>query len=207
MIRSLCLLFVFWGWTALAAAPQVDEVFQGADHCVAYHTNKRLFLIRSVQVVGKNCDITAEVIPEPGNRYHVEVTIPVWSFESGEIERDRDVAKILKADRYKTITYVSASMSLEEWQQRIEQETFALEGQLTILDKPHPVQSQIRLSKTEGQGLSIEGVIPTEFKKMDLEPPKLWGGVGARVSEELNLIFKIQSEKTLGASTLLPKEK
>lgn len=197
-------MFAFLWGVAFAKPPEIENVMEPTDHCVAYHAQKRLFFIRTVQVVGKNCDISAEVIPEPGGRFHVEVTVPVLSFDSGEIERDRDVAKILKADIYKTMTYVSASLTEAEWQKKLSEGKFQLEGKLVIQDQPFPVESQIQLIKSEDGKLSIQGVVSTEFKQLKLAPPRLWGGLGAQVNEELNLIFKIQSDKTLGASSLLP---
>ena len=56
-------------------------------------------LVRNVDVVGKNCELTAQMVPEVGGVYSFELSVPVSKFESGESERDRDVIKILKANK------------------------------------------------------------------------------------------------------------
>lgn len=197
------LLSVFGNPTLSWGSLFSEETFSTEDHCVAYKTKKRLFLISSVDVVGKNCDISSEVIPEPGDLFHVEVSVPILSFESGEVERDRDVAKILKVEDQKNLDFHSESLTLKEWKQKIESRKFDLKGTLKIAGKDFPVTAKIEVTENNDNKLVVQGLISSKFKDFNLKPPRLWGGIGARVSKDLNLLFQLQPTKTLGSSFLL----
>ncbi len=192
-----------WGSTASLFS---SEVFSVEEHCVAYKTKKRVFFIASVGVIGKNCDISSEVIPEPGNLFHVEVSVPILSFESGEVERDRDVAKFLKVESQKNLDFHSESLTLNIWKEKISAGRFDLKGFLKIAGKEYPVVAQIEIVENNGgKQMAIQGVISTKFKDFDLKPPRLWGGIGAKVSKDLSLLFQLQPKKILGSSFFLDR--
>ena len=109
---AICILL---GPSFALGSLSISKVFTSEDHCVAYHTEKTFFLLRTVDVFGKNCDISSQVIPEPGDKSYVEVAIPILSFESGEVERDRDVAKLLQVDKAKEIIFQSESLIIQDW--------------------------------------------------------------------------------------------
>lgn len=182
-----------------------EETFSLEDHCVAYKTRKKLFLITSVEVIGKNCDISSEVIPEPGDLFHVEVSVPILSFESGEVERDRDVAKLLKVEAQKNLDFRSESLTLKSWKQKLSGGTFDLQGFLKIAGKEYPVTAKIEVTENNEKQLVVQGLISARFNDFDLKPPRLWGGIGARVGKDLNLLFQLQPRKTLGAAFLLDR--
>lgn len=203
---------IVFAWIVIFGSPTLswgslfsDSLFSKEEHCVAYKTKKRLFLITSVDVIGKNCDISSEVIPEPGELFHVEVSIPILSFESGEVERDRDVAKLLKVENQKNLDFHSESMSQKAWKEKIKAGHFDLKGHLKIAGSEYPVTAKIEVTENDEKQMLVQGMISTRFKDFDLKPPRLWGGIGASVSKDLNLLFQLQPGKTLGASFLLDK--
>mgnify|MGYP000134285359 CR=1 FL=1 len=80
----MIILFSFITWASAS-------LLQNGDHCVAYKTEKRIFLVKNVTVIGKNCDVSSQVIPQVDGSFSIEMSVPVEGFHSGEPERDRDV--------------------------------------------------------------------------------------------------------------------
>lgn len=179
---------------------EASELFPSKKTCVAYQTEKTFFFIRTVKVIGKNCELNAQVIPEPDDKFHIEINIPIANFESGEDERDRDVAKLLKSDISKELLFLSESIARDLWKEKIEAGDFELPGELRIGDKKYPLT--IEASRAELESV-FYGVAKTTFKSFEIDPPALLTGVGARVSEKLSLLFQLNTDDVLGAQTLL----
>lgn len=191
-------------FSSLAFTSEKDkDIFPEEKSCVAYRTKKTFFFVRTVTVVGTNCDMSAEVIPEPGDKFHVEMTVPIAGFESGEAERDRDVAKMLKADVAKSLNFVSESISFGVWKEKLAEGHFALKGELYIGKKPYPITIEIDRKETkEGEEVFL-GVSKAKFKSFDIDPPSLFAGIGAKVSSKLELLFRLQAREILGAQSLM----
>ena len=85
-----------------------EPVFAPEEHCLAYKTVKTMFFFADVDVIGKSCDVTAEMHwEESGEKVQVEVSVPVKTLDSGTPLRDRDIPGILKADLTPNIRFVS----------------------------------------------------------------------------------------------------
>ncbi|MCB0390834.1 MAG: YceI family protein [Bdellovibrionales bacterium] len=182
------------------------SVFSNGSHCVAYIAKKRMFLIRTVEVIGKNCEVVSQVVPDIGGYFSYKLEIPIENFESGEAERDKDVRKLLKAKKQSSIYFVTDKMTREEWQAIINSEqSVKVKGQLNIAGSNYPVSASVKLIKSDS-GIEAEGIIKTQFKDLGLKPPELFGGVMAKVKEELVLEFHLQSDKTLGFDSLTKSE-
>ena len=190
---------------AVFAVARAEILSSEESHCVAYKTRKTLFLVRSVDVVGKNCQVSSQVLPELGGRYLIEVRIQAGAFESGESERDRDVVKILKADKFQELIFRTSAWPSLQWEQLFRQSNFVLGGELTIAGAAHPVQASVRLMRS-GQAVVASGVITTQFKELGIEPPKLGMGILAQVKDKLELHFQLRGDKTLGIDSLLDSE-
>ncbi|MCC7406377.1 MAG: YceI family protein [Bdellovibrionales bacterium] len=187
---------------AVFAGARAEILSSEESHCVAYKTRKTLFLVRSVDVVGKNCQVSSQVLPELGGRYLIEVRIQAGAFESGESERDRDVVKILKADKFQELIFRTSAWPALQWEQLFRQNSFVLGGELTIAGAAHPVQASVRLIRS-GEAVVASGVITTQFKELGIEPPKLGMGILAQVKDNLELHFQLRGDKTLGIDSLL----
>jgi len=61
-----------------------EHVFALEEHCLAYKTVKTMFFFADVDVIGKSCDVTAEMHwEESGEKAQVEVSVPVKTLDSG----------------------------------------------------------------------------------------------------------------------------
>jgi hypothetical protein len=135
----------------------------------------------------------------------IEVRIQAGAFESGESERDRDVIKILKADKFQELVFRTSAWPAPQWEQLFQQNSFVLGGELTIAGAAHPVQASVRLIRS-GQAIVASGVIATQFKELGIEPPKLGMGILAQVKDKLELHFQLRGDKTLGIDSLVNSE-
>ncbi|MGE0762266.1 MAG: YceI family protein [Bdellovibrionales bacterium] len=174
-------------------------------HCVAYRARKRLLLLASVQVVGKSCQVSAQVTPEVGGKYRIEIGFPITSLQSGEPERDLDVAKLLGADMDPDLRFVTEALSLEQWQALMKKEKGEVAGELRFADKIKPLQASLVLLKGE-QGVEVDGLIKTTFSALHLKPPVIAMGLFAKVRDELELHFHFLGSRTLGAETILSED-
>ena len=171
-------------------------------HCVAYVAKKRLMFIRNVEVIGKNCDVRTQVLPDIGGLFSFKLEIPIEHFASGEEQRDKDVKKILKAEKQASLYFTSEKKTKEDWQKLIHnQREVNIEGTLTIANVAHKVRARVEIIK-EQDVLFAKGVIVTRFKDLGLKPPELFGGFMAKVKQDLELKFVLNSEKTLGFDSL-----
>ena len=76
-----------------------EPVFAPEEHCLAYKTVKTMLFFADVDVIGKSCNVTAEMHWEKsGEKAQVKVSVPVKTLDSGNALRDGDIPEILKAD-------------------------------------------------------------------------------------------------------------
>ena len=97
-------------------------------------------------------------------------------------------------------------MTAKEWKGNLKNENFDLNGNLKIGNKTFSVIAAIHVTENEDGQQVISGTIHSKFKTFEIAPPRLWGGIGARVSDDLDLIFQIQPSKTLGSSSLMSQK-
>jgi polyisoprenoid-binding protein YceI len=188
---------------ALQAWAFEASIFEAGSHCVAYRVKSTVFFVKSSTVTGRNCDVSAQVLPEVGGLYHIEVNIPIRSFDSDEDERDRDVAKILKADKRPELTFKSDSYAPEKWREMFAKGEFELPGQLFIGEKSYPLKLASRYQELQDSG-EIDGTGKVKFQDFDLRPPKAGGGIFASVKPDLELHFHFVSPRILGADSIRP---
>ena len=109
-------LVLFAALFALGEVPR--SMFDFGKHCVAYKVKKKSFSVFSSTVVGKNCDISVQLLPVVGGGYQVDVSVPINGFDSGDRDRDQDVRVILKESEQSDIMFHSKVMSEIEWRSR-----------------------------------------------------------------------------------------
>lgn len=185
---------------ALSAWAGLSTLDPGA-HCVAYKVEKVVLFISKSEVVGKNCDISAQVLPEVGGLYHIEVIIPVRSFNSGDADRDKDVADILKADQKPEMTFRSKAMTADQWKALFTKGDFEVEGELSIGNKSYPLKLHSKYLTTD-DGAEVDGIAKVRFSDFDISPPKVVGGVLAKAKPDLELDFHLLSQRILGADSI-----
>ncbi len=185
-----------------ASAPPLSKILADKDHCVAYKASKRMFLVRSVQVIGQNCEVSSQILPELGGKYLVEVLIPVSRFESGEAERDRDVVKLLGRAGRSEVIFRSESMDQETWKKRMSQGVFEVRGKLQIGEQSYDVKAQAQVHEGPN-GPEVEGMVKARFEDFELKPPAMGLGLMAQVGRDLELHFRLSGRRTLGLGSLL----
>lgn len=179
-----------------APAAAARSMFDSGQHCVAYKVKMRSLF--SSKVVGKNCDVSVQLLPAVGGDYQIEVNVPISGFDSDDKERDKDVREILKEAEQSDIVFRSKTMTETEWREAIKKPSFVLEGELSIAGKSFPLTAPVEISKAE-DGIEADGVITVPFSRFDLQPPKVGGGLFARAESDLELHFHLMSDKILGA--------
>lgn len=167
-----------------------EDIFKEGDHCVAYSTEKTMFLMKDVRVVGKNCDIEASM--QGGS---ITIKVPLNKFDSGDSRRDEHVAEILKGDIRDHLLFVSDPViSLAKAK---EGDLIAIKGKLTIGNEEFPIETN-GVVVGNGDNRSVAGSIKTAFANFGMEPPTVAGGIVADVHEGLNLHYRIVLSKVKG---------
>lgn len=160
---------------------------------VAWGVEKREFLVMSKKIYGYNYDITTKVSRD-GDLAQIVVDIPVDTFSSGEAERDGEVAKMLKGDVRKAMTFTSNPLSAPELQALMDKKAKSIAGQLAIGDKEYPMTFNI----TYGTDNFLYGNVKTAMSKLGVEPPTLVGGVVMKVGDDLQLLVKLKLSEFSG---------
>jgi polyisoprenoid-binding protein YceI len=199
MLRLNSFLFlIFFGLASVGAGA---EEFDPGAHCVAYKVEKVVFFFSKSPVIGRNCDISAQVLPEVGGLYHIEVVIPVRSFNSGDTDRDKDVAVILKSDQKPEMTFKSKAMTAEQWKALFAKGDFDISGELSIGNKSYPLTLHSKYSGKEDMA-EVDGTGRVRFEDFELSPPKVVGGVVAKAKPDIELHFHLLSSRILGADSI-----
>lgn len=200
MPKLSSLLFAFMVPSVWAASDPKLPLPDGS-HCVAYKVTKTMFLVSKDEVVGKNCDVSAQILPEVGGLYHIEVQIPIRSFDSGNEDRDKDVVKILKGDLRPEMTFKSKALTVDGWKELFAKGDFPIEGELLIGSKAFPLTLQTKYKKSDTQD-EVDGAARVRFKDFDMDPPKAGGGMVAKAKPEFDLYFHLLSQRILGADSI-----
>lgn len=197
--------FILFSLVVLGFGDVHAGILERGVHCVAYKAHKTMFLFSSGEVIGRNCDISGQVLPEIGGLYHVEVTIPVRSFQSGDKARDADVMKALRSDVKSDLIFKSQAKTAEEWRRLLANKDFTVTGQLTIGDKTYPVQfaSQYVLHDSKSEVLGRPTV---RFADFEIDPPRVGGGLVAKTKPEFELYFNLLGGRILGSDSVKPEE-
>jgi len=188
----------------LAGAVAPAPLFEEGSHCVAYRARKTMFLVSSNEVVGKNCDVSAQVLPEVGGLYRIEVNVPLKGFQSGDVDRDQDVMKTLKAEVKPEITFSSKALTAEQWRGLMKTPEFEIAGELTIGNKSFPLKLLSHFSdKEDGE---VDGRALVKFEDFGIAPPSVGAGLIAKAKPDFELHFHLQGNRILGADTIRPEK-
>lgn len=197
MIKGLLLMLAL-----LSAHASTDSsIIEEGSHCVAYKVEKTMFFFKNGSVVGRNCDVSAQVLPEVGGLYHIEVNIPIRSFNSGDPDRDKDVVKILRGEQKPELTFRSKAFTADQWKDLFAKKSFALDGELSIGDTSFPLSLNVEYSEKPGLA-EVHGEAKVRFEDFQLRPPKVGGGVVAKSKPEFELFFNLVSSRILGADSI-----
>lgn len=196
------LLFLF----LMAPSGAFASLLEDGAHCVAYKAQKVMLFVSKSDVIGKNCDIAAQVLPEVGGLYHIEVIIPVRSFASGDADRDKDVAKILKEGERPELTFRTKAMTADAWKALFAKGEFDIDGDLSIGAKAYPVKMASHYIAKD-DAAEVDGVTKVKFEDFGIVPPKVVAGIVVKTKPDLELHFHLLSQRILGADQIRPEAK
>lgn len=189
-MKSLLVLgLVLSGSSAFAA----DIAWPNGKSCVAWKTSKRMFLMKTVEPVGMNCDVKAQdqsAIGANGETHKISISVPIDKFDSGEPSRDKDVTSQLKADVQPNLEYTSQELTATDWERLFKGELREIDGALKIAGKAYPVKMSIVGSKEDDDQV-VAGSVDTTYTAFDLKPPVIAGGLVAKVHDSLSLHFRL----------------
>ncbi|WP_327354582.1 YceI family protein [Pseudobacteriovorax antillogorgiicola] len=179
-----------------------DQIFRADQHCVAWQAHKTMFLFKTFDPVGMNCDISAKFEPsEEGLSLVVEV--PLQSFDSGEETRDADVFEILQGEVQDPMIFKSTAAPDELWHQIVKLGRGIVPGKLKIGDQEFKVDCPVELSRS-GDILILSGKLETHFTSFKIDPPTVLAGALVSVDDALKLHYRLRSDK-IGGSDFLSK--
>jgi hypothetical protein len=186
--------------SAIAEVPR--SMFDSGKHCVAYKAKRKTLSFINGSVVGKNCDISVQLLPVVGGGYQIEVNVPISGFDSGDRDQDQEVKDMLKESEQADIVFRSKVMTEKQWHEVLQKPAVVFEGELTIAGKSYSITAPANLSK-EKDGIEFDGVAVVPFAKFDLQPPKRGGGFIAKTDSDVELHFHLTTDKILGADKIL----
>lgn len=186
------ILISFWTMGSLSA-----QEFTSGGHCVAWRTNKTMFLFSKETPIGMNCKVQTTLKGE-GEQKQLEVVIPIKGFDSKNADRDADIFTILKGPQQPDLLFQSEALSNNRLGALVK-EGGSVQGQLTIGGKAYPISFTIKSQKL-GEGAVFLGTFQGTFTQFDIEPPRVVGGLVAKVDDSLDLLFQFQSSEIKGWS-------
>lgn len=155
-----------------------------AQSSVSWKTSKRMFLLSTQTPVGINRAV--EVQTGIKDTRYIRLLIPIDKFDSGEPERDQEVLKILKADIQPKLIFSTSLLKSAEYERLVRGDINEIDGTLSIAKIEHPVT--VKITRT---GNFLVGTIKTKFTTFGITPPKVAGGLVAKVNDELELVGRI----------------
>ena len=174
----------------ISSAWGADISFPKDQNCVAWKTKKTMFLVKSEEPVGINCSITITVDSPAAGTKQVLVKMPIEKFDSGEVDRDKEVLLLLKADKQKELEFLSKEIPEAQWPDYRTGKMSVLQGTLKIAGESYPVDVQLKKSDDTAQAM-LSGSLETTFTAFKIPPPNVAGGLVARVKDTLTLVFQL----------------
>ena len=177
------------------------SMFEAGKHCVGYKFKKKSLSFFNSQVIAKNCDVSAQLLPVVGGGYQIEVSVPISAFESEDKDWDQELRDVLKESDQPDVIFHSKVLSEKEWKQLVQRPKVNLDGEISLGNKTFPINTPCALTKVPG-GIEIDGVTSVPFAKFELQPPKKGGGFIVKADSDLEIYFHLVSEKFLGADKI-----
>ena len=185
------------------AAFAEEDVFALDEHCLAYKTEKSMFFFAGFEVIGKSCDVQAEIHwQDSEEQAQVEVSVPVSSFDSGNSLRDGDIPEILRAELTPEIRFISNWLSRTDMQKMLENQSADFSGMLEVAGNTFPVKFTLSFTD-QGEFFLIEGKLITSFSELKVEVPTVGpGGLLAEPRDYLELLVHLRSDKISGTEKI-----
>ena len=123
----------------------------------------------SRQVTGTlTLDVTA---PELSR---ITIRVPTASFDSGSAGRDANLLRVVEAEAYPDVAFVSESVAVDAWARTSGgyEGQWRVRGRLTFHGRSHPAEIPVVVRITNGQ-FEAEGAFPVSLKAFKVRRPRL----------------------------------
>jgi hypothetical protein len=170
-----------------------DSPFLEKEHCVAWKTKKRLFLLQNLDPVGKNCKITTQATSSKEG-FILKGVFPIKGFDSAEPTRDEHVFEILQGPKQADLVFTSQPIKKEDLSKLANSN---LSGTLLIGGSSTPLTFEVT-AKKDGKETIYTGVAKTKFSQLGIADLSVAGGVVTKVSDDLELHFQFYSSQIAG---------
>ena len=194
--NALLVYFLLLGSQLLKA----EKIFQQGDHCLAYQTEETILLFVDSVVVGKTCEILAQVKRE-GEQVQFEVSFPIRSLDSGVGMRDEDVTELLSIETHPDIRFVSNFLTLKQVWEILKRGSAKLPGILEVAGHSHEVKFPIEVILEYGDW-RVTGKLVTSLSELGLELPAVLGGLVADTRNYLELLVHLRFDRVQGLAEL-----
>ena len=199
-LKKLFLICFFFTYSLNAFSKDIH--FKNS-HCVAWKTKKRIMLLKSLEPVGMNCSIKAK-FKKKGSEFYIEVSVPIEKFDSEEPMRDKEVSKILKANIQPNLIISTKAYSLNHWKMVFNSSNFKTNLNLKIANSEFALVTIAKKIEVKGTNV-ILGKVITNFSSLSLKPPGFAWGLITKVSDYLELHYKIDLTKIEGLKKIIIK--
>jgi len=198
-VLLMVILLTFGSQAAFAE----EDVFALDEHCLAYKTEKSMFFFAGIEVIGKSCDVQAEIHwQDSEEQAQVEVSVPVSSFDSGNSLRDGDIPEILRGELTPDIRFTSTWLSRTDMQKMFKNGNAEVSGMLEVAGNTFPVKFTLTF-RDQGRYFLIAGKLITSFSGLKVEVPTVGpGGMIAEPSDYLELLVHLRSDKISGTEKI-----
>jgi hypothetical protein len=157
--------------------------------CVSYETNKKMFKLNNVIVLGKTCNVKIDILTLQGENLPFRVKILSKDFDSGNGIRDKEVVEILGEQ-----LVFDLAIPEKLWKDRLTLKEFNLKGKLTLKTGTFPVEFSVVGKQKNGELSNVlAGTYKGKFTSFGMEPPSVGpGGFVSDVSDDLILKFSLE---------------
>lgn len=202
----LSAFFLVFSTAVSTASAKPTAIFMPGDHCVAWKARKVMALVKSVEPVGRNCEIVTEFRKLEDGTYQFWGSFPTEKFDSREPDRDKEVAKMLKAHAFPNLFFESKPMTLDEWRKALKEGQAEIQGQFFAAGHSVAITPSLRIEKN-GEKYVFTGQFITDYTTFKLEPPSVGGGLIAKAKNYLEFHFSFQADRLKGFEVLAtPKD-
>ena len=200
--KLLSIIFIYFLGLGIQIL-EADDTFQEEDHCLAYQTEETILLLIDTVVIGKTCEISAQV-ESVGGKTRFLVSFPARSLDSGIEMRDKDVTEMLSVESNPDIRFVSDLLTVEELNTALKKGKAKLGGTLDVAGNSYSVLFPLMISEYSGTWL-VTGKLITSLTKLGLKLPSVLGGVVAKTRDYLELHVHLRFNQIQGITELQSK--
>ena len=197
------ILFLLLGVSSGAVIYGDEPIFTPQEHCLAYQTEKEMFFISGVEVVGKSCDLTTDIqLSENEKQIKIVISVPVKSFDSDSGTRDEHVFEILSGETEPNVTFTADPIDVAALKEGVAKGQMDVAGLLKIAKGEHQVTFKVQFKK-EDNTVIASGRLDTTYSKLNITVPTVGpGGLIADVADKISFLLHLRADKLSGEKVL-----